>query len=65
MAKNKDVSLKDVYNLVEKLRKEVGATYVTKGEFLPVKAIAYGIVGTASMTILVALLARVVMALAP
>lgn len=56
------VTLKDVYELVEGLRDEVRETYVTKGEFLPVKMIAYGIVGMASMAVLTALLARVVMA---
>jgi len=60
-----EVTLGDVWDLVDKLRKEVKATYVTKGEFMPVKAIAYGIVGTASMAILTALVARVVIALAP
>jgi len=61
----KNVSLKDVYDLVEDLRDEVRETYVTKSEFLPVKAIAYGIVGATCMAVLTALLARVVMALAP
>lgn len=59
------VTLKEVYDLVENLRNEVRETYVTKGEFGPVKAIAYGIVGTASMAILTALVARVVIAIAP
>ena len=65
MAKSNKVTLENVYNLVENLRDEVRDVYVTKDEFLPVKMIAYGIVGTASTAILVALLARVVMAIVP
>ena len=61
MTKNR-VTIKDVYNLVEGLRDEVREVYVTKGEFLPVKMIAYGIVGTASAAVLTALLAQVVVA---
>ena len=61
MTKNR-VTIKDVYDLVEGLRDEVREVYVTKGEFLPVKMIAYSIVGVASAAVLTALLAQVVVA---
>ena len=57
------VTLKTIYDAIEAFRDEVRETYVTKDEFLPVKMIAYGIVGTASSAILLALLAKVVIAL--
>ena len=58
----KDISIGDVYELIEDFRKEVRDVYVTKAEFLPVKAIAFGIVGTASMCILAAVIGKVVIA---
>ena len=57
------VTIKDVYEAVSDLRDEVRDTYVTKSEFGPVRAIAFGIVGMASVTILGALLAKVVQAI--
>ncbi len=56
------VTLRDVYEQVENLRKEVRDGYVSKGEFLPVKAIAYGIIGMAATAVLAALLRTVVSA---
>lgn len=71
-----DVSLRDIYqetsknrnlflNAIHELRDEIRETYVTKGEFLPVKMIAYSIVGMASSAVLFALLTRVVIAIIP
>ena len=65
MNKPNKVTLRDVYNEVGKLRDEFREIYVTKSEFAPVRSIAYGIVGAASIAVLTALLARVVVALAP
>ena len=58
----KEITLADVYKLIEDFRKEVKDTYVTKIEFAPVKAIAYGIVGAASISVLAAVLGKVVIA---
>ncbi len=57
-----NVTIRDVYKLVETLRKEVKNTYVTRSEFLPVKAVAYGIVSIVSIAVATALLATVVRA---
>ena len=54
------VTLKTIYDAIQDLREEVKDTYVTKDAFIPVKMIAYGIVGTATMLVLRTLLATVV-----
>ena len=56
----KNVTIGDVYELLEKYREEMRELYVTKGEFLPVKMIAYSIVGIASTCVIGAVLAKVV-----
>jgi len=61
MTKN-NVTIGDVYELLSKFREEVRQNYVTKGEFAPVRAIAYGIIGAASLAVLAALLGSVVIA---
>lgn len=58
----KDVTIKDVYELVSSLRGEIKETYVTKDEFLPVKAIAFGIVSFVLISVIGALVASVVKA---
>lgn len=57
------VTLKDIYESVEHLRQEIQENYVTKDEFVPVKAIAYGLIGTIGLTVLAAVLAQVVKAM--
>ena len=61
MAKQK-ATIQDVYKLIEDFRDEVREIYVTKAEFLPVKMIAFGIVGAASAAVLTSVLARSVIA---
>jgi len=61
MTKQK-ATIQDVYKLLEDLRDEVREIYVTRAEFLPVKLIAFGIVGAASATVLTAVLAKTVIA---
>lgn len=56
------VTLKDIYNSIQDFRTEVRDTYVTKDEFNPVKAIAYGTVGLTLTAVLGALIATVVKA---
>jgi len=56
----KDITLADVYQLIEEFRKEVREQYVTKDEFQPVKSITYGLVGIISFTVVGALLSLVV-----
>ena len=60
--KNGKVTIVDVYNLIERFRKEVKDTYVTKGEFKPVKMIAYGMVIIIVSTVVTAIVAQVVVA---
>lgn len=61
MSKN-DVSLGDIYKAIQDFRDEVRGTYVTKDEFLPVKAIAFGIVTFVLIAVIGALVASVVKA---
>lgn len=56
------VTLKDIYMSVESLRHEIQENYVTKDEFIPVKAIAYGLIGTIGFTVLAAILSQIVRA---
>jgi hypothetical protein len=56
----KEVTIADVYELIEQFRKEVREQYVTKDEFLPVKSIVYGLVGIMSLTVVGALLSLVI-----
>ena len=56
------VTLKTIYDAIQEFRTEVKDTYVTKDSFLPVKMIAYGIVGTATVLVLRTLLVTVVRA---
>lgn len=55
-------TLKDVYDLIGQLRKEIKECYVTKDEFTPVKLIAYGLVSTILLGVLGAMMALVVRA---
>ena len=59
---NGKVTIKDVYEQVDKLREDIRETYVTKVEFNPVRAIAYGFVALLMTTVLGAIIAQVVRA---
>lgn len=48
-SQNQKVTIRDVYNLIEKLEEKIEKNYVHKTEFMPVKSIAYGIVGVIMM----------------
>lgn len=61
MAKSR-VSIRDVYEQVGSLRDEIKEGYVSKSEFLPVKMIAYGVIGTAAAAVLAALFKGLVLA---
>jgi hypothetical protein len=60
--KHQDITLKDIYDSVEKLRKEVADTYVSKVEFEPVRKIVYGIVSLILTGVIGALIAIAVRA---
>lgn len=57
-----NVSLKDIYQAIQDFRDEVKDSYVTKDEFQPVKAIAYGLVTLILTGVVGALLATVIQA---
>ena len=57
-----EVTLRDVYDSVNTLRTEISQKYVSKDEFIPVKLIVFGMVGTALMAVLSQVLAGVVKA---
>ena len=57
------VTLRDVYELVGNLRDEMQSNYVSKSEFLPVKAIAYGIIGMAATAVLASVISKTVIAI--
>jgi len=59
---NGKVTIKDVYEQVDKLREDIRETYVTKAEFTPVKACVYGFVALLMTTVLGAIIAQVVRA---
>ena len=56
------VTIRDVYIQIENLRKEIQETYVTKGEFAPVRSIAYGMVTLIVTAFVIGLLAQIVKA---
>ena len=56
------VTLKTIYDAIQDLREEVKQTYVTKDEFMPVRAIVYGIVTTVLLAVGGAILSIIVMA---
>ena len=58
----KDVTIKDVYELIIALREEIREIYVTKDEFGPVKAVVYGLVTLIITGVVTALLATVIKA---
>ena len=56
------VTIRDVYIQIENLRKEIKETYVTKGEFAPVRSIVYGMVTLIVTAFVIGLLAQIVKA---
>jgi len=56
------VTIRDVYQQIESLRKEMRETYVTKSEFSPVRAIVYGMVTLIVTAFVIGLLAQIVKA---
>ena len=63
MKNNKEkVTIREVYHLIQEFRDEVRECYVTKPEFLPVKTIAFGMVGIIIVAVLTAILAGVISA---
>ena len=62
MANNGKVTIRDVYEQVEKLRAEVNDGYVHKSEFAPIKSLVYGMVGLIMMAVATAIVSQVVRA---
>jgi ABC-type phosphate transport system permease subunit len=56
------VTITNVYDAVQDLRKEIQENYVTKVEFTPVKNFTYGLVTLIISAVLTALVATVVKA---
>ena len=59
---NNKVTIRDVYQQVEKLRNEIKETYVTKSEFTPVKTVVYGMVSLIITAVAAGLLAQIIKA---
>lgn len=57
---HEEITLKDLYDLIEKLRKEISDAYVSKTEFEPVKKVVYGLVSLILVAVVTALVALVV-----
>jgi len=60
--KKNNVTIREVYELVEKLRDDIKKNFVTQHEFRPVKAIAFGVVAIILMAVFTAVLANVIRA---
>ena len=56
------ITIKDIYDLIGEFRKEMQEAYVTKAEFLPVKAIVYGLVALLLSGIFMAFLGGIIKA---
>ena len=48
---NGRVTIKDVYEQIEKLEEKIDKDYVHKSEFIPVRQIVYGLVGLVLVTV--------------
>lgn len=57
---SQQVTLKDVYEEVGKLRKELSDKYVTKDAFTPVRNIAYGLVSAILLSFIGAVITLVI-----
>lgn len=62
MSPQPEVTIREVYDLLKEMRQEISENYVTKNEFIPVKIIVYGLVGTILTTVLGVLLSHAVQA---
>lgn len=62
MTKNTKVTIRDVYEQIDKLRQDIEENYVSKAEFTPVKILVYGFVGLLMTAVVGALIAQVVIA---
>lgn len=62
MTKNTKVTIKDVYELINDLREDIGKNYVSKTEFWPVKTLVYGFVALMMTAVVGAIIAQVVRA---
>jgi len=60
--KKNNVTIREVYDLVEKFRNEVKDNYVTQNEFKPVRAVVFGLVGLILAGAFTAMLANVIRA---
>ena len=59
---NTKVTIRDVYEQVDKLRHDIEDNYVTKAEFNPVRACVYGFIALLLTTVVGAIIAQVVRA---
>lgn len=59
---NEKVSLRDIYEEIQSFREEIREIYVTKEQFAPVEKIVYSAVGLMLLTLVGAMVARVVQA---
>lgn len=62
MKNSSKVGIREVYKLIEEMRDDMAKLYVTRMEFLPVKTIAFGMVGLVVIAVLTAILAGVIKA---
>lgn len=62
MSNDEKVTLRDIYESVTELRREISETYATKEEVKPLKQIIFGGVGLALVALLTAVLSTVVKA---
>ena len=58
--KNDKVTIREVYALIKELRTDIKDGFVTRDEFRPVKAIAFGMVAIIMLAVFTAILAGVV-----
>ena len=59
---NGRITIRDVYELLEKLESKIERDYVHKTEFAPVKSLVYGLVGVVMMAVGTAVVATVIRA---
>jgi len=57
------VTIRDVYEQIDKLRQDIEDNYVTKVEFTPVKMCVYGLITLIITAVATAIVAQVVRAL--
>jgi hypothetical protein len=62
MTDNSRVTLRDIYDQIDKLESKMEANYVQKSEFAPVRSLVYGMVGLVMMAVGTAIVATVIKA---